>query len=88
MSCKEKIESFGWLDNSSNSDLTVRRAFLFCFLVVVFFFVPMGCLNESLGVGGEGGVGEGGVGLGVGGTCGAVPEESLQSVSLRDIQSI
>lgn len=53
MSCKEKIESFGWLDNSSNSDLTVRRAFLFCFLVV-FFFVPMGCLNESLRVGGKG----------------------------------
>lgn len=53
MSCKEKIESFGWLDNSSNSDLTVRRAFLFCFLVV-FFFVPMGCLNESLRVRGKG----------------------------------
>lgn len=38
MSCKEKIESFGWLDNSSNSELTVRRAFLFCFLLFCFVF--------------------------------------------------
>lgn len=28
MSCKEKVVSFGWLDNSSKSDLTVQRVFV------------------------------------------------------------
>lgn len=37
MSCKEKVVSFGWLDNSSKSDLTVQHVFVW------------GCLNEGGG---------------------------------------
>lgn len=52
MSCQEKIESFGWLDYSSNSDLTVWH--VFCIFFSFSFFAPMGCLNERFRVGARG----------------------------------